>query len=264
MSTRWQGVLASYPESSRVNRLSIGAEALYLRLLVLSDDYGRYHGAAHEVLGRALTRRWMAGEVRLDDVEDWLCQLETVGLARRYEIGDEAFLELVDFVTATDPKRKRARFPDPGDQTGTRRGPDGDETAPADRRQKTEDRRPKTEQGPGTSPDGEIVENSVDNFPTTGTRPFDPDQRAEVVRRLVVEGLVPAGLALNTAPEAMTLLDRGNWLGGFDLDQVTARLAQIVEVAPGASNPGGFLLHMLREDSAGKTGPITLKQRQGP
>jgi hypothetical protein len=89
-------LLKSYPDSERVNALSIGAETLYTRLIAASDDAGRYYGDAKWVLARLFTARMVAGQVTPKDVEGWLSELENVGLAVRYIVADAKYIELLD------------------------------------------------------------------------------------------------------------------------------------------------------------------------
>jgi len=109
----------------------------------------------------------------------------------------------------------------------------------------------------GTPRRGEPVDNPRSAKPYGGLADWVP----EAVSRLIYETLVPAGLAHNVIDEAMGLLIRGNWLGGFDENTCRQRLTQVVLASPQASKPGAFILCMLREDTAGRTGPITVKSR---
>lgn len=88
-------LLKSYPDSDKVNALSIGAETLYTRLIAASDDAGRYYGDAAWVLARLFTSRMLNGQVTEADVEKWLCELESVTLAIRYRAAHVSYLELV-------------------------------------------------------------------------------------------------------------------------------------------------------------------------
>ena len=89
-------LLKSYPDSERVNALSIGAETLYTRLIAASDDAGRYYGDAKWVLARLFTARMVAGQVNQKSVEEWLCELEAAGLAKRYVVSEAKYIELVE------------------------------------------------------------------------------------------------------------------------------------------------------------------------
>lgn len=88
-------LLKSYPDSDKVNALSIGAETLYTRLIAASDDAGRYYGDPAWVLARLFTSRMLAGQVTESDVEKWLLELESVALAIRYQVTNVSYLELV-------------------------------------------------------------------------------------------------------------------------------------------------------------------------
>ena len=79
LTTNYQALLRAYTESPRINSVPMEAEALFIRLLCLSDGCGRYHGDPFTVLARALTTRFKDG-LTVEDVSDWLGQLKNAGL----------------------------------------------------------------------------------------------------------------------------------------------------------------------------------------
>jgi len=115
LSKQYQAVYRSIVDSRRINSVSDGAEALYFRLLIVSDDFGRYHGEAFKVCARALTARWEAGRVSPADVEERLTELERAGSLRRYAVDGEVFLEIIDYADPTADDRRTSKFPDPAD-----------------------------------------------------------------------------------------------------------------------------------------------------
>lgn len=245
LARSWQAVYRSYPDSVRVNLLSEPAEALYLRLVVLSDDFGRYHGTAHEVLGKALTRRWQAGQVDVAGVEEMLVEMERAGLARRYEApGGEVILELLDYLDPTQESRKKQVFPLPGPDCPPV-APNGCHTVPLNPNPR---RTPDRQMGPSGGPPDEDRE--------------APPSLTEQARDLLFGpgGLLAAGLAQNVIPEALTQLASSRWLGGHTQEECAARLAHVAAVAGEATNPGGFILEVLRRDQASNTVPIKLEQ----
>jgi hypothetical protein len=105
-------LLKSYPDSVKVNQLTIGAETLYTRLLAASDDAGRYFGDAEVVLAKLFTFRMARGEVNAQTVEKWLCELESVSLAARYRNGSVTYLELATvFKKLRKDVKPQVRFP---------------------------------------------------------------------------------------------------------------------------------------------------------
>ena len=120
-------LLRSYVDSDKVNAISIAAEMLYLRLLAVSDDAGRYWARPHLVLGKALTKRWEAGEIDVDQVAALLEELAAAKLIIR----DEEHLEITQYHGGRGRKDREPliRFPEVRDgfvnQTATKRSPNG-------------------------------------------------------------------------------------------------------------------------------------------
>jgi hypothetical protein len=107
-------LLKSYPDSDKVNAVSIGAETLYTRLIAASDDAGRYYGDAKWVMARLYTARMVAGQVTAKDVESWIAELAAVGLLQRYRINGDAYVELVDvYKTLRKDVKPQVVFPQP-------------------------------------------------------------------------------------------------------------------------------------------------------
>ena len=106
----WTMLLKNYPQSERVNSVSEGAEALYVRLLALSDDNGNYHGTDGLVASYALGHRLANRQVTFEDVESRLRELETAGLIVRYDNG--RYLHIVNcYKYLRDDVTRDFRFP---------------------------------------------------------------------------------------------------------------------------------------------------------
>lgn len=124
----FMAVLRSYPDSAKVNAVSEGAEALYLRLLMVADDHGRFHGSAVDVAGKVLARRVFAGQLDLPAVEQRLAELDRERLIRRYQVDGEQYLEISQYHSRIRTNyRRSARFPPP---VGVDLGPDGTDPTP--------------------------------------------------------------------------------------------------------------------------------------
>ena len=78
----WNPLLKSYPDSEKINAISIGAETLYTRLIAQCDDHAHYYGDARWVLPKLFTARMIARQVTEADVSNWLGELEHVGFDR--------------------------------------------------------------------------------------------------------------------------------------------------------------------------------------
>jgi len=98
--------------SKKINSVSEGAENLYYRLLVMTDDYGRYHADPKILRGVVYPRRKITHAI----VKRRLEELFKVGLIRIYEEDSEKYLEITKFEEHQKfrPDRKRrAEFPKP-------------------------------------------------------------------------------------------------------------------------------------------------------
>lgn len=96
--------------SPRINALSRGAELLYRRLMSVVDDYGRYYGATHTVIGGCWPTNPSAATA--SEVEAWLseCAAGEKPLLTMYEVNGCKYLQLNDFGQRT---RSKSKFPEP-------------------------------------------------------------------------------------------------------------------------------------------------------
>lgn len=133
-------LLKSYPDSEKVNKVSIGAETLYTRLIAKSDDAGRYWGEPLMIMAKLFTHRMAATEVSESGVRGWLDELEAVGLIRTYKCAGRHYLELVKVyksLKSDRPAHVEFPYPDSGtamepqrNQTGTAAVPQPNPTQP--------------------------------------------------------------------------------------------------------------------------------------
>lgn len=92
------GPRAIYPEmcdSPSLGRCGILALALFPRLVAMADDQGRLTGDAYGVLVACLGRHMR--EVRVDQVEDALQELEMAQAIERYVVRQVPYLQLVSW-----------------------------------------------------------------------------------------------------------------------------------------------------------------------
>lgn len=94
--------------SDAVNRLSLGGEVFYRRLMSVVDDHGRYDGRT-EIL-RAVLYPLRLQAVSSPDIGKWIRETEEAGLVRRYLVEQKPFLEVVKFGQKI---RSRSKWPDP-------------------------------------------------------------------------------------------------------------------------------------------------------
>jgi len=92
----WNPLLKSYPDSEKINSVSLGAETLYTRLIAQCDDNANYWGDPMMVLAKLFTHRMVAEEVEVGDVQSWLTELLQVGLIRSYKVGEKEFVRVIN------------------------------------------------------------------------------------------------------------------------------------------------------------------------
>ncbi len=92
----WVPLLRSYPDSEKINTVSMAAELLYVRLLTFCDDAGNFYADPHEVLGKCLTKRWRQRQIGTKKVATLLAELEEVGLIVFYGT-DVSLLHIMNY-----------------------------------------------------------------------------------------------------------------------------------------------------------------------
>lgn len=122
MATRreaYNPLLKSYPDSEKVNAVTIGAETLFTRLIARCDDHSHYYADPHMVLGKLYTHRMCNGEVKVEDIAGWLKELAAVELITTYEVDSRRYLEVVNCKKSLrGDVLPDVQFPDPpGEET---------------------------------------------------------------------------------------------------------------------------------------------------
>ena len=85
----------SYPDSEKINKVSIDAEAFFVRLLTFSDDYGHFWATPRLLLGKVWTKRWVNRQVSVKKVTRWLKELVDDKLIQLYEVEGVEYLQIV-------------------------------------------------------------------------------------------------------------------------------------------------------------------------
>ena len=93
---RWTPLLCSYPDSKRINSVSLGAETLFLRLLAKCDDQSNFDGSPTQLLCRLYADRFEQGQVSVSDMERWRAELVTAGLLKQYCVDGVDYLHVVN------------------------------------------------------------------------------------------------------------------------------------------------------------------------
>ena len=98
--------------SQKINAISEGAENLYYRIYVNTDDFGLFHADPEILKGLVYTLRKISTEI----IENRLNELIEIELIKIYKHNNETYLEIVDFedhqIFRKDYKRKR-EYPKP-------------------------------------------------------------------------------------------------------------------------------------------------------
>jgi hypothetical protein len=119
-SPQWEALLKSFPDSRKINSVSEGAEILYLRLLAVSDDLGRYYADPAVIHARIFTFR--ARDVSVTEAGRRRDELVRAGLVRVYRVEGEEVLELVD-VYRRQRRDVEPKIAFPGPEKADRDGP---------------------------------------------------------------------------------------------------------------------------------------------
>lgn len=97
--------------SPDIEALSWQEEVLFYRLLVKCDDFGRYEADPAIIRAACFPRR--IAKVRESNVSDWLDNLETTGLIRRWWVGSRRYLEMTGWDRHQRRRAAASRFPEP-------------------------------------------------------------------------------------------------------------------------------------------------------
>ena len=89
------------------------SEVLFYRLIVACDDYGRFD--ARPAIIRARCFPLVLNRVTEADVDNWLTELESVDLIRRYSVDGERFLAMRKWDNHQRIRNLRGRYPAPPD-----------------------------------------------------------------------------------------------------------------------------------------------------
>lgn len=98
--------------SRKINSVSLGAECMYVRILLLTDDFGRYHADPRILRAHAFSLRGVTNKTILK----WLRELVEIELVRLYSVNSEEYLEIVrfeDFQTFRTDRKRQEGFPKP-------------------------------------------------------------------------------------------------------------------------------------------------------
>lgn len=95
-------------DSDLIGRVAIEAEAMFVRVMLLADDFGRYDGRLPVICRRAFVNR---REITEQECGLWLDQLVREGLIELYEVDGKPYLEIRNFRQRT--RAQRSKYPEP-------------------------------------------------------------------------------------------------------------------------------------------------------
>lgn len=104
-------MVRDWTDSLKFDGLTSDAERLFIRLIMKSDDYGRFHADPRIVRGTCFP---LLDNLRTEHVGRWLDELHHHQLIFRYEVEDQKFLSIVNFGQRL--KQSRAKFPHPTEE----------------------------------------------------------------------------------------------------------------------------------------------------
>lgn len=93
-------------DSDAVGDVSPGAEMLFVRLMLLVDDFGRYDGRVSVICRRAFVNRRAVDEHM---TADWLEELKKAGLVRLYLCDGKPYVDIVNFRQRT--RAQASKYP---------------------------------------------------------------------------------------------------------------------------------------------------------
>lgn len=122
-------------DSEHILAAGEAAEVLFLRLMLVADDYGRFDGRLPVICRRC----WPIGGMTDEEVEKRLTALVANGLIERYEVDGKPFIQIPNFGQRT--RAMKSKFPPPngsldendGQPSGNWRTPDSQPTGSRER-----------------------------------------------------------------------------------------------------------------------------------
>jgi hypothetical protein len=115
MPTRY--LKESICSSDNLALLSAQAERFWFRLLVQCDDYGCFD--ARPTILRSRCFPLLLDSITVDDVAQWVLDLEKAGLIFLYAMGGKPYLVVLTFTEHNKPRAKVSKWPQPEEDDGT-------------------------------------------------------------------------------------------------------------------------------------------------
>lgn len=120
----YRRIYAGAIRGRRINSVSMGAELLFWRMLLVADDFGSLEACPRVLLAMAMTLR---REVSEENLGQWLGELEGAGLIARYEAAGDHYAHIIGwehFQPAPRNGRRIQRYPRVEESGGNQGIPD--------------------------------------------------------------------------------------------------------------------------------------------
>lgn len=104
--------------SETLSEVSGDEERLFWRLVVLADDYGRFHG--DPVVLRPMCFPRLVDRISQEQFNSWLQRLIDVGILFLYEAEGRKYLQITNWLRHHKPRAAESKYPDP-DEPDSRR-----------------------------------------------------------------------------------------------------------------------------------------------
>lgn len=95
--------------SDSFNSLSATEENLFVRLIVVCDDYGRFDGRPEIIKGYCYPLK----DIRVEQIDKALDNLSTAGMVFRYEVDGKPYLQLTNWERHQQIRAKKSKYPAP-------------------------------------------------------------------------------------------------------------------------------------------------------
>ena len=89
-------------------------QALFIRLIVTADDYGRMDARPSILRGRLFP----LDNVTVKDITAGLAKLSTAGMVNLYEVGGKPYVQLTAWSRHQTPRAKESKYPEPNKSSG--------------------------------------------------------------------------------------------------------------------------------------------------
>ncbi len=101
--------------SESLAELSWFEQCLFIRLIVLADDYGRFDGRPAIIKGRGFPLYSVTDK----QIDEALKHLETAGIVNLYKVGGRPYLQLESWSRHQNIRAQKSKYPPPGDDLHT-------------------------------------------------------------------------------------------------------------------------------------------------